>query len=398
MSDRTEPTVGVARDARSGEGFRLLAACPRTRARRGVLSLPRGAVETPVFMPVGTRATVKAVTTDELRALGARLILGNAYHLHVRPGSDRIGRLGGLHRFMDWDGSILTDSGGYQVFSLASRVQVTEEGVAFNDPTTGETIALTPARVIEIEAALGADVSMPLDQPVAYGASLEATRDATERSDRWVASALEEFARLGRDREGALLFAIQQGGFDERLRAESAARLGELPFHGYAIGGLSFGEPREITRRLVRFSAEALPADRPRYLMGVGTPRDIVEAVSDGVDMFDCVLPTRLARHGAVYTSRGLVHLRNARWCDDPGPLDPECSCEACTRYPAAYLSHLVRAKEILGCRLLAIHNLHFYLRLMERVRAAIADGTFPEVIAAAERWTAPLAPEDEGD
>jgi queuine tRNA-ribosyltransferase len=377
----------VGASTEPNRAFTLLGRCPLTRARVGRLRLPRGEVETPVFMPVGTLGTVKALTVGELTQLGARLILANAYHLNVRPGSRVVRELGGLHRFMGWEGSILTDSGGYQVFSLGRHVRIREEGVVFHDPTTGDLVELTPERVIGIQADLGSDISMPLDQPVSYGTDARKTAEATDRSDRWVTESYEAFARSGRAADGALSFAIQQGGFREDLRARSAARLTEVPFDGYAIGGLSFGEPREITRELTRLSAGLLPEARPRYLMGVGMPRDIVEAVADGVDMFDCVLPTRLARHGVAVTSEGTVQLRNARWREAPGPLDGVCTCEACTGYPAAYLAHLVRCKEILGCRLLTIHNIHYYLRLMERVRESIALGTFADLVTEAASW-----------
>ncbi len=378
--------------------FVLEGRCRETRARLGRLRLPRGEVETPVFMPVGTLATVKALTTDELRGLGAGLILANAYHLSVRPGSGTIARLGGLHRFMHWDRSILTDSGGYQVFSLGSHVRIAEHGVIFHDPTTGDRVELTPRRVIEIQQELGSDISMPLDQPVPYETDRRKSAEAVDRSDRWVTESYAAFAATGRAADGALSFAIQQGGFDEELRARSSARLAEAPFDGYAIGGLSFGEPRPVTRRLVPLCAEMLPESHPRYLMGVGMPADIVEAVADGVDMFDCVLPTRLARHGVAVTAAGTVQLRNARWREEAGPLDPACACEACTAYPAAYLAHLVRSKEILACRLLTLHNVHFYLRLMERIRAAIREGRFAALLAEAAAWTAAGAADEEDE
>jgi len=357
--------------------FRIHARCPRTRARAGVLNLPRGPVETPVFMPVGTLGTVKALTAGELEALGAGLILANAYHLHVRPGSEVIERLGGLHRFMAWHRPILTDSGGYQVFSLRNRARVTEDGVTINDPCTGELAELSPEGVIEIEERLGSDIMMPLDQPVPYGTGAARTAEATARSDRWAARACVERERRGLTPPDRLLLGIQQGGFSEELRLDSARRVGELPFDGYAVGGLSFGEPPEVMRRLSRLSGDALPDDRPRYLMGVGLPLDIVRAVADGMDMFDCVLPTRLARHGVAFVADVPVQLRHSRWREENAPLDPACACEACALYPAAYLAHLVRAKEILGCRLLSLHNVHYYLRLMERIRSAIAAGTF---------------------
>jgi len=374
--------------------FEVGGTCSRTAARAGTLRLPRGDVPTPVFMPVGTLGTVKAVTVGELNELGYRLILGNAYHLSVRPGDTLVARLGGLHAFMGWDGSILTDSGGYQVFSLETRRRVDDEGVTFHDPATGDEVRLTPDRVIEIQANLGSDIMMPLDQPVPWGATRERTADATDRSDRWAIQACEARARRRLEAPGRMLFGIQQGGFDRELRLLSSRRISELPFDGYAIGGLSFGEPPEVTGRLLPECAAALPVDRPRYLMGVGTPHDIVAAVAVGVDMFDCVLPTRLARHGTAFVGRGTVQLRNARWKQEDSPLDADCGCEACTRYPAAYLAHLVRAKEILGCRLLAVHNLHHYRRLMLGIRQAILEGTFPEMVEAYAR----PAPQEEAE
>ncbi len=363
--------------------FEVQRTCPETAARAGLLRLPRGEVETPVFMPVGTLGTVKAVSAGELRDLGYRLILGNAYHLSVRPGDDLIARLGGLHAFMGWDGSILTDSGGYQVFSLEARRRVDEDGVTFHDPATGDEVRLTPERVIAIQRNLGSDIMMPLDQPVPWGATRDQTAAAVDRSDRWAEEACRARESFGLRAPKRLLFGIQQGGFDADLRHLSSERLAQLPFDGYAIGGLSFGEPPEVTARLLPECAAALPADRPRYLMGVGTPSDIVAAVACGVDMFDCVLPTRLARHGVAFVGRSTVQLRNARWREEHSPLDPGCSCETCTRYPAAYLAHLVRTKEILGCRLLALHNLHQYGSLMRSIRQAILQGRFRAMVEA---------------
>ncbi|MBD3173797.1 MAG: tRNA guanosine(34) transglycosylase Tgt [Armatimonadia bacterium] len=362
--------------------FTVDATCGQSGGRTGTLKLPRGEVRTPVFMPVGTLGTVKAITVGELGGLGYGLILGNAYHLSVRPGDGLIGELGGLHRFMGWEGSILTDSGGYQVFSLEARRRIDEDGVTFNDPATGDAVRLTPERVIEIEDRLGSDILMPLDQPVPWGADRQATRDAVDRSDRWAERACAERDRRHLDAPHRLLFGIQQGGFEEDLRRLSSERLSALSFDGYAIGGLSFGEPPAVTAGILPGCAGALPEDRPRYLMGVGTPADIVTAVACGVDMFDCVLPTRLARHGTAYVGHSTVQLRNAKWREEDSPLDPGCGCEACTRYPAAYLAHLVRSKEILGCRLLAIHNLYHYGALMARIRESIAGGTFAAMAA----------------
>jgi queuine tRNA-ribosyltransferase len=356
----------------SAFGFDLLAT--DGAARHGRIRTAHGIVETPAFMPVGTRATVKSLSPDDLRDAGAQIVLSNTYHLLVRPGPELVRELGGLHRFMGWDGPILTDSGGYQVFSLAKLRKLTERGVTFRSPIDGATHELTPERVVEIQHALGVDVMHPLDECLAY----PATRVETERSLaltlRWA-----ERARAAHRATGAAgaLFGIVQGGFEEDLRARAAAATVALGFDGYAIGGMAVGEPKPLMRELTALVAAALPADRPRYLMGVGKPDDLVEAVARGVDMFDCVLPTRNARNGQAFTPDGPVTLKQARWTRDPSPLQEDCSCYGCRRFSRAYLRHLFMADELLVYRLLTLHNLHYFLGLMATMRAAIAEGRF---------------------
>ncbi len=344
-------------------------------ARVGMVEVRGRRFETPVFMPVATQGTVKAITQGELAALGARIVLGNAYHLYLRPGLELIGRVGGLARFMNWDGATLTDSGGYQVFSLAPLIEVSEDGVSFRSHIDGSEHLLTPESAIEIQHAIGADIIMAFDQPVGYPAERARAVEATERSDRWAMRCVE--AHHGRSDQA--LFAIVQGGFEADLRAESAERLTALGFDGYAVGGLSVGEPKEMTFELLRRTTPCLPKNRPRYLMGVGTPSDIVRAVAYGVDMFDCVLPTRVGRNGTAYTAMGKVNLKNACYQDDLRPLDPECDCEICRTHTRAYLRHIYKAGEILAARCVSYHNLHLYLRLMERIREAIRAGRYAE-------------------
>jgi len=375
-------------------GFELLAT--DGTARRGRLRTAHGVVETPAFMPVGTRATVKSLSPDDLREAGVQIVLSNAYHLLVRPGPELVRELGGLHRFMAWDGPILTDSGGYQVFSLAKLRKLTERGVTFRSPIDGATHELTPERVVEVQQALGVDVMHPLDECLAY----PATRVETERSLaltlRWA-----ERARVAHRVSGAAgaLFGIVQGGFEEDLRAEAAAATVALGFDGYAIGGMAVGEPKPLMRELTALVAAALPADRPRYLMGVGKPDDLVEAVARGVDMFDCVLPTRNARNGQAFTPDGPVTLKQARWTRDPAPLQDDCPCYGCRRFSRAYLRHLFMADELLVYRLLSLHNLHYFLGLMASMRAAIAEGRFgPFRARFSERYavsSVPVPPDD---
>ncbi len=349
-----------------------------TGARAGRLQIRGHTLDTPAFLPVATQGSVKALCQRELAALGAQMLLGNAYHLYLRPGLELIQRAGGLAPFMGWRGATLTDSGGYQVFSLAPLLEVSEEGVAFRSHVDGAEHFLTPEAAIEIQHALDAEIIMAFDQPVGYPADRARAAEATARSDRWAARCIE--AHRGRSTQA--LFGIVQGGFELDLRGDSARRLTALPFDGWAVGGLSVGEPKDLTFRLAAHTAALLPADRPRYLMGVGTPQDIVQGVMCGYDLFDCVLPTRLGRNGTAYTSRGKINLRNARYRDDFGPLDPECQCEVCATYTRAYLRHLHQAGEILAARCLSYHNTHLYLRLMEQIRGAVAAGDYAEFAA----------------
>jgi len=339
-------------------------------ARRGRLTCDRGSVETPAFMPVGTYGTVKAMTPEELTGLGAQLILGNSFHLMLRPGVEVIRRHGGLHRFMHWEGPILTDSGGFQVFSLGDLRRITEQGVHFKSPVDGSPVFLTPEDAMAVQRELGSDIVMIFDDCPPFPADEDRVRDSMLLSLRW--------ATRSREAHGdspAALFGIVQGGMYEPLRAASLAGLLDLGFDGYAVGGLSVGEPKQDRLRILDFLSGRLPADRPRYLMGVGTPEDLVAAVRRGIDMFDCVLPTRNARNGFLFTSSGIVKIRNARYRTDEGPLDPRCDCATCRHYSRAYLHHLDKCKEILGARLNTIHNLHYYQRLMRALRDAITAG-----------------------
>jgi queuine tRNA-ribosyltransferase len=347
-------------DARDGE------------ARTGVVATARGEIRTPAFMPLGTSATVKALTVDQVRAAGADIILGNTYHLMLRPGAERIARLGGLHDFMRWPGPILTDSGGFQVMSLAQISKVTEDAVTFQSHLDGSRQVLTPERSIEIQAdLLGSDIVMQLDECVAWPAEAARAAEAMRLSARWAGRCKAAFGA----REGQALFGIQQGSTFEPLRRESAERLVEIGFDGYALGGLAVGEGHQAMCEVLDFAPAMLPQDRPRYLMGVGKPVDIVEAVWRGVDMFDCVLPTRSGRHGQAWTWDGAVNLKNARFAEDPEPLDAASDCPASRDYSRAYLHHLVKSGEILGQVLLSWHNVAFFQTLMARLRAAIAEG-----------------------
>ena len=341
-------------------------------ARRATLSLAHGAVETPAFMPVGTYGTVKAMSPAELAALGAQIVLGNTFHLWLRPGTEVIAAHGGLHGFMGWDRPILTDSGGFQVFSLGPLRKVSDEGVAFQSPVNGDRLFLTPEESMRIQRALGADVVMIFDECTAW----PATKDEAAASMR-LSLAWAERSRRAHEGNPNALFGIVQGGMHEELRDESLGALAALGFDGYAIGGVSVGEPKEDMERIVAHTAPRLPADRPRYLMGVGTPEDLVAAVAQGIDLFDCVLPTRNARNGWLFTRLGDLKIRNARHRADTGPLDPECACYTCRHFSRAYLHHLHRANEILGARLNTLHNLHYYLELMRGMREAVAAGAF---------------------
>jgi queuine tRNA-ribosyltransferase len=343
------------------------------RARLGVLTTPHGEVETPQFMPVGTQATVKAVTPDDLRAAGAGMILANTYHLSLRPGAERIARLGGLHRFMAWTGPILTDSGGFQVVSLAHMRAVDDDGLTFASHLDGSPQRLTPERAVEIQELLGSDVAMVLDQPVDPLEPRHVVAEAMERTHRWA----ERFLAAHRHPEQAL-FGIIQGGIDPELRRRSVEIIGAMPFPGLAVGGLAGSETKAQMAAALDVVAEALGDDpRIRYLMGIGSPPEFFSAVERGIDIFDSVLPTRVARNGQVWTDAGRLNLRNARHLDDPGPIDPECGCETCRTYSRAYLAHLFRAEELLAYRLATVHNLTYTLGLMRRLRKALADGSF---------------------
>ncbi|WP_370301047.1 tRNA guanosine(34) transglycosylase Tgt [Pseudooceanicola sp.] len=342
-------------------------------ARTGVISTPRGEIRTPAFMPVGTAATVKAMLPESVAATGADILLGNTYHLMLRPTAERIDRLGGLHRFMNWDKPILTDSGGFQVMSLAALRKLTEEGVSFKSHIDGSKHMLTPDRSMEIQRLLGSDIVMCFDECPALPATQDRVAESMRLSMRWAARSKEAFG----DRPGHALFGIQQGGVTQDLRAESAEKLREIGFDGYAVGGLAVGEGQEAMFGVLDYAPDMLPADRPRYLMGVGKPDDIVGAVKRGIDMMDCVLPSRSGRTGQVFTRRGVLNIKNARHQDDPRPLDEDCSCPACRSYSRAYLHHVFRSQEIISSMLLTWHNLHYYQELMAGMRAAIAEGRF---------------------
>jgi len=341
-------------------------------ARRGVLELAHGKVDTPVFMPVGTYGTVKAMSPEELQGLGARIVLGNTFHLWLRPGTEVIEKHGGLHGFMGWRHPILTDSGGFQVFSLETKIS--EEGVRFASPINGDKLLLTPEESMRIQKALNSDVVMVFDECTAYPATEQQAKKSMELSMRWA-----ERSRRAHEGNPNALFGIVQGGVFELLRDFSLKELQNIQFDGYAIGGLAVGEPAEDRIRIMNHLMPAMPADRPRYLMGMGTPEDLIGAVLAGVDMFDCVLPTRNARNGWLFTRSGDVKIRNAKWRDDARPLDAACACYACRNFSRAYLHHLQRANEILGARLNTIHNLHYYLSLMQELRAAIEAGVLAD-------------------
>ena len=341
-------------------------------ARLGRLVTAHGAIDTPVFMPVGTYGTVKAMSPAELREVGAQIVLGNTFHLWLRPGLDVIAAHGGLHRFMAWEGPLLTDSGGFQVFSLGALRNITEDGVKFRSPVNGDACFLSPEESMRIQRVLDSDIAMVFDECTPYPAALEEARDSMQMSVRWA-----ERSKRAHEGNANALFGIVQGGMYEDLRDESLSKLVEIGFDGYAIGGLSVGESKTEMMRIMQHTAPRLPESRPRYLMGVGTPQDIVEAVAAGIDMFDCVLPTRNARNGWIYTSAGIIKLRNSRYRDDLSPVDPDCECYTCRNFTRAYLHHLQRANEILGARLNTLHNLHYYQQLMRGARAAIAEGRY---------------------
>ena len=361
------------------------------RARTGTISTPRGSIRTPAFMPVGTAATVKAMMPESVAATGADILLGNTYHLMLRPTAERIDRLGGLHRFMNWEKPILTDSGGFQVMSLAGLRKLDERGVTFKSHIDGSKHELTPERSMEIQRLLGSDIVMCFDECPALPAERERIAESMRLSMRWAARSREAFG----DRPGHALFGIQQGGLDEELRGESAEALKAIGFDGYAVGGLAVGEGQEAMFACLDFAPEQLPEDKPRYLMGVGKPDDIVGAVKRGIDMMDCVLPSRSGRTGQAFTRNGVVNIKNARHQDDPRPLDAGCSCPACSNYSRAYLHHVFRAQEMISGMLLTWHNLQYYQDLMAGMRAAIAGGRFEawEARFHADRAAGDIAP-----
>ncbi len=361
-------------------GFELLAT--DGAARRGRLHTAHGTVETPAFMPVGTQATVKAMFPEDVAATGAEVVLGNTYHLMLRPTAERVARLGGLHTFMRWPKTILTDSGGFQVMSLASLRKLTEEGVAFQSHIDGSRHMMSPERSVEIQGLLGSDIQMQLDECVRLPAERAEIERGMELSLRWAERSRAAFEAMGGPGKGQALYGIVQGGDDPDLRVRSAEALAAMPFEGYSIGGLAVGEPQAVMLAMLETACRVLPADKPRYLMGVGTPHDIVEAVARGVDQFDCVMPTRAGRHGLAYTRSGTINLKNARFAEDPTPLDPESDCPAARDYSKAYLHHLVKAGEALGAMLITWNNVATYQTLMRTLREAIAEGRFEAVRA----------------
>jgi len=355
--------------------FELLKTDGRTRARRGRLHTPRGAIDTPAFMPVGTAGTVKAMKPEDVASLGAGIILSNTYHLYLRPGHEIVREAGGIHKFMNWGGAVLTDSGGFQVFSLADLRKINEEGVEFRSHIDGSTHMLSPEKSVEIQNALGSDIIMAFDECAPYPADREYVKNSLERTTRWLARCKESH----KNTETQSLFGIMQGGVYKDLRYESAAGIVELDLPGYAIGGLSVGEPKDMMYEVLDSCTEHLPVGKPRYLMGVGSPDCLFEGVERGIDMFDCVLPTRIARHGLAMTSRGRVVIKNARYERDFSKLDPECDCYTCNNYSKAYLRHLFKAGEMLSSTLLSTHNIYFLLQTMKKIREAIDGGRFTE-------------------
>jgi len=362
--------------------FDLLGKDTSSKARRGRLTTSHGVIETPAFMPVGTQGSVKAISPRELRELQAQIILGNTYHLFVRPGLEVIRHFGGLHRFMNWDGPILTDSGGYQIFSLAKLRKITEEGVAFQNHLDGTPTFISPEKAMEIQATLGSDIAMVLDECPPWPCEYDYAARSLEMTHRWAKRCKENAERptpSAEYRTQQMIFGIVQGATFEDLRRSSAQTLAAMDFDGYAIGGVSVGEPEPEMMQAVEWSEPHLPENKPRYAMGLGTPPQVIELIARGVDMFDCVLPTRLARNGTAFTANGTLNLKNAEFTLQTGPLEEGCECEACRGFSRAYIRHLVKAEEILGLRLISIHNLHFYLDLMRRTRSAITAGDFAE-------------------
>ena len=355
--------------------FEVIAQSSDSRARAGIFQTTRGNVETPIFMPVGTLGSVKSVSPEELIEIGAQIILGNTYHLYLRPGCDIISRFNGLHRFMNWNKPILTDSGGFQVFSLAKLAKISNDGVTFQSHIDGSKHLLSPEKVMDIQACLGTDIMMCLDQCIQYPASREQCRAALEITTQWARRCQHSWQSMYNGTNA--LFGIVQGGMFTELRRQSAEELTDIDFSGYAIGGLSVGEPVEIMLEMADFTLPKLPPVKPRYIMGVGTPENLVELVALGADMFDCVLPTRNARNGQMFTDSGVLNISNSRYKDDTDPLDPECSCYTCRNYSRAYLRHLYLARELLAYRLNTIHNIHFYISFIKRMRKAIVADEF---------------------
>ena len=353
--------------------FKLLKESKECKARTGIIHTGHGDIKTPVFMPVGTKATVKAMTPEELNYLGAQIILGNTYHLYLRPGHELIKEAGGLHKFMNWNGPILTDSGGFQVFSLGKLRKIMEEGVEFRSHIDGSTHFLSPEKSVEIQNCLGSDIMMSFDECAPYPASREYIEKSMQRTARWAKRCKEHH----KNTENQALFGIIQGGMYEDLRKESVRRITALDFPGYSVGGLSVGEPKELMCHVMDYTVDLLPRDKPRYLMGVGSPDYLFEAVERGIDMADCVLPTRMARHGAFLTSKGQITIKNSKYRWDFDPIDEECECYTCKNYSRAYIRHLFNENEILGARLASIHNLFFLINLMKRIRISIMEDNF---------------------
>ncbi|WP_371320155.1 tRNA guanosine(34) transglycosylase Tgt [Chengkuizengella axinellae] len=350
--------------------YELIKTCKQSGARLGKIHTPHGTIDTPIFMPVGTLATVKTMSPEELKQMEAQIILSNTYHLFLRPGHEIVKEAGGLHTFMNWDRPILTDSGGFQVFSLSEMRKITEEGVEFRSHLNGDRLFISPEKSIEIQNALGADIIMAFDECPPYPADYEYVKKSLERTTRWAERCIQAHQR----KEDQALFGIVQGGMYEDLRKQSAEQLTSFDFLGYAIGGLSVGEPKHLMYEALEYTIPHLPSQKPRYLMGVGSPDALLEGTIRGVDMFDCVLPTRIARNGTTMTSEGRLVIRNAKFEKDFGPLDPNCSCYTCTNYSRAYIRHLLKANEIFGIRLTTYHNLHFLIELMKNVRQAISE------------------------
>ena len=379
--------VGTPQDSGSAFSFDLVSVDPVTGGRRGVMHTAHGSIQTPVFMPVGTKATVKGITSEHLKELGPEIVLANTYHLFLRPGSDLVAEAGGLHSFMNWDRAILTDSGGFQVFSLADTLKLDDDGVTFRSIVDGIWHRWTPEDNMRVQMELGADIVMQLDQCPPYPAEKSFVAQAVRRSADWAAR-----CRAAHVRPDQALFGIVQGGVHDDLRAESVARLTEIDFPGYGIGGYSVGEPHDLMFQSLPAVCAALPADKPRYLMGVGNASSLLEGVAAGVDAFDCVLPTRTGRMGTAFSSEGRLNLKNARFRRDFGPLDPQCACQVCTGYSRAYIHHLFKSKEMLGAMLLSSHNVHYLLELMRGAREALDEGTFAAYLAS---WESSRAAQD---